>query len=210
MARFPILLALCCSQAAYAGACVAQVGMDCYGEDIGGGVKNISSVMTEQVCCSLCAADPKCKVAVFIPKFPGEPGISSCGLKSGCAKPQPFPNRVKLCQPGDHSCPLPPPAPPMYPCACSTCPCPKGEVLPRTCDAGSVAAKLPFCDHTAPLATRMHDLVNRLTREEKINLVTQADTGFLPRLNLKEFNFFNTCLHGWCVCIGTVAAALMR
>jgi hypothetical protein len=41
------------------------------------------------------------------------------------------------------------------------------------------------------------DLVKRLTREEKINLVTRADTGFLPRLNLKEFKFFNTCLHGW-------------
>jgi beta-glucosidase len=41
------------------------------------------------------------------------------------------------------------------------------------------------------------DLVGRLTREEKVNLVTQADTGFLPRLNLKEFKFFNTCLHGW-------------
>jgi len=25
----------------------------------------------------------------------------------------------------------------------------------------------------------------------------KADTGFLPRLNLKRFNFFNTCLHGW-------------
>jgi beta-glucosidase-like glycosyl hydrolase len=43
----------------------------------------------------------------------------------------------------------------------------------------------------------VQDLVSRLTQEEKINLVQQADTGFLPRLNLKEFNFFNTCLHGW-------------
>jgi beta-glucosidase len=77
------------------------------------------------------------------------------------------------------------------------CPCPKGEVLPRTCDEGSVSAKFPFCDHTQPLAARVRDLVGRLTREEKINLVTQADTGFLPRLNLKEFEFYNTCMHGW-------------
>jgi beta-glucosidase len=62
---------------------------------------------------------------------------------------------------------------------------------------GSTAAGLPFCDHTKPVADRVVDLVSRLTREEKINLVQQADTGFLPRLNLKEFNFFNTCLHGW-------------
>jgi beta-glucosidase len=41
------------------------------------------------------------------------------------------------------------------------------------------------------------DLVKRLTREEKINLVETADTGFLSRLNLKGFKFFNTCLHGW-------------
>lgn len=30
-----------------------------------------------------------------------------------------------------------------------------------------------------------------------IDYYEQADTGFLPRLNLKAFNFFNTCLHGW-------------
>ena len=70
-------------------------------------------------------------------------------------------------------------------------------MLPRTCDSGSTAAGLPFCDHAEPVAARITDLLSRLTREEKINLVTQADTGFLPRLNLKEFHFFNTCVHGW-------------
>jgi beta-glucosidase len=81
-------------------------------------------------------------------------------------------------------------------CPCSTCPCPK-NLLPRTCDKGSVSSNLSFCDISKPVEARVADLVTRLTREEKINLVTQADTGFLPRLNLKEFNFFNTCHHGW-------------
>ena len=36
----------------------------------------------------MCAADPQCKVAVYIPNYPGEPGISACSMKSGCAKPQ--------------------------------------------------------------------------------------------------------------------------
>ena len=47
-----------------------------------------------------------------------------------------------------------------------------------------------------PVAARVADLVSRLTRREKIDLVVQADTGFLPRLNLKEFKFFNTCKSG--------------
>ena len=70
-------------------------------------------------------------------------------------------------------------------------------MLPRTCDAGSVAAELPFCDHRKPTAVRIGDLLQRLTREEKLGLVQQASPGFLPRLNLKEFQFFNTCQHGW-------------
>jgi hypothetical protein len=132
---------------------------------------------------------------VYIPAFPNATsGLAACMLKSNCSKPQPFQNRVKCCQPGDSSCP---PTPPVYPCPCTKCPCPKGQVLPRTCDPGSTAAGLPFCDHTLPLAARVTDLVKRLTREEKINLVETADTGFLSRLNLKGFKFFNTCLHGW-------------
>ena len=95
-------------------------------------------------------------------------------LKSACSKPQRFPNRVKCCQASNNVCPLPPPPPPVYPCPCTKCPCPAGEVLPRTCDAGSTAAGLPFCDHNAPLASRVRDLVSRLTRQEKLNLVTMA------------------------------------
>ena len=186
--------------AAAAAACVFQDSMDCYGDGVPGGGVNHSSVMTRTACCALCAADPRCKVSVYIPNFPNPtspPGMAACLLKSNCSKPHPFNNRIKCCQPGDHSCPIPPPPPPAYPCPCQTCPCPEGEVLPQTCEAGSTAAGLPFCDHTAPLDDRVRDLVSRLTTEEKINLVSQADTGFLPRLNLKEFHFFNTCLHGW-------------
>ena len=162
---------------------------------------NSSDVMTQSECCRLCSADPKCAVSVYIPSYPDSAikpsNRSACMFKTKCSKPQPFPNRVKCCQPGDASCPPPPPPAPAYPCPCAKCPCPAGEVLPRTCDAGSTAAGLPFCDHGAPVAARVADLVSRLTREEKINLVTQADTGFLPRLNLKAFHFFNTCVHGW-------------
>lgn len=82
------------------------------------------------------------------------------------------------------------------PCPCIVCPCPN-NVLPRTCDSPSVAASLPFCDVSKPVQERIADLVSRLSREEKINLVKQVDTGFLPRLNLKEFRFYRTCMHGW-------------
>ena len=191
---FSALLGSAAALAAVEGTrCRFQQESDCYGDDIRG-VRNSSALLTEQACCDLCAADSECSVAVFIPAYPGSPGVSGCSLKSGCSKPQPFPDRVKCCQPGDTSCPAPPPA---YPCPCDVCPCPAGEVLPRTCDDGSVSAKLPFCDHAQPFAVRVRDLLSRLTREEKINLVTQADTGFLPRLNLKGFKFFNTCMHGW-------------
>ena len=85
------------------------------------------------------------------------------------------------------------------PCPCTSCPCngKAGSVLPRTCDVPSISAALPFCDSTKSNSVRINDLISRLTREEKINLVIMSDTGFLPRLNLKEFNFYNTCLHGW-------------
>jgi beta-glucosidase len=82
-------------------------------------------------------------------------------------------------------------------CACAVCPCAEQALLPRTCAAGSVAHAMPFCDATKPTDARVADLLSRLTRQEKISLVERADTGFLPRLNLKEFEFFNTCLHGW-------------
>ena len=195
----PLLLALLLAGGDSAGACNFQAGMDCYGDALPcsnpDGCTKSTSVMTEVECCKICAADPKCKVAVYIPAFPNaSSGLAACMLKSNCSKPQPFQNRVKCCQPGDSSCP---PTPPVYPCPCTKCPCPKGQVLPRTCDPGSTAAGLPFCDHTLPLAARVTDLVKRLTREEKINLVETADTGFLSRLNLKGFKFFNTCLHGW-------------
>jgi beta-glucosidase len=82
-------------------------------------------------------------------------------------------------------------------CACTTCPCAEQALLPRTCEAGSVAHALPFCDATKPTDARVADLLSRLTRQEKVSLIERADTGFLPRLNLKQFGFFNTCLHGW-------------
>lgn len=54
-----------------------------------------------------------------------------------------------------------------------------------------------FCNTSDSTSNRIADLLSRLTRAEKLYLVAKADTGFLPRLNLKEFQFFNTCLHGW-------------
>ena len=34
-------------------------------------------------------------------------------------------------------------------CACATCPCAEQALLPRTCEAGSVAHAMPFCDATS-------------------------------------------------------------
>ena len=176
-------------------ACRFEGETDCDGHDVSGGATNRSSVLTLDACCALCSATADCEVSVYIPDFKSDAGgaIAACLLKSACPSPSRLQNRIKCCQPSDNSCP---PPPPPEPCPCSTCPCPSG-VLPRTCDHGSVAASLPFCDSANPTETRVADLVSRLTRQEKINLVQFADTGFLPRLNLKEFNFYNTCLHGW-------------
>ena len=55
------------------------------------------------------------------------------------------------------------------------------------------------------LTAEKADLVSRLTRTEKINLILVADTGFLPRLNLKEFGFYSTCAHGWSFAGGPTA-----
>ena len=82
-------------------------------------------------------------------------------------------------------------------CPCVQCPCTEQMILPRTCEPGSSAFALPFCDARLSREDRVADLLSRLTREEKEGLVAHADTGFLPRLNLKQFKFFNTCMHGW-------------
>ena len=82
-------------------------------------------------------------------------------------------------------------------CPCKPCPCEPASILPRTCDPGSAAADLGFCDASRPVEERVADLVSRLTRREKIELVAKADTGFLPRLNVKEFDLYHTCFRGW-------------
>ena len=119
-----------------------------------------------------------------------------CGY-DGCVDPTLFPNSTAIITAMQQTDAEINSKPPVSPCPCTPCPCPAGKVLPRTCDAGSAAADLAFCDHEAPVATRVQDLISRLTRQEKLNLVTMADTGFLPRLNMKDFKFFNTCVHDW-------------
>ena len=109
----------------------------------------------------------QCTVSVYIPDRYGDGKMSSCLMKSSCENKTHTHNRIKCCQQGDESCP---PPPPPQPCPCTSCPCPPGP-LPRTCETGSVSSSLPFCDVTKGVAMRVDDLLSRLTREEKINLV---------------------------------------
>lgn len=169
--------------------------VDCDGNDIGH-VTNSTAVLTPSECCRVCATEPGCKVAVLVSPWQG--GNARCLMKSGCSTPTPLDDRVLICpaDSGDPAC-TPPAPPPGTPCPCASCPCDRQKVLPRTCDAGSVAAGMPFCNASLPTSERVADLLGRLSRTEQLYLVDKADTGFLPRLNLKEFKFFNTCVHGW-------------
>lgn len=54
---------------------------------------------------------------------------------------------------------------------------------------------LPYQDPTLSFEERAEDLVNRLTIDEKVNIV-RYDSEAIPRLGIPAHNFWNECLHG--------------
>jgi hypothetical protein len=77
----------------------------------------------------------------------------------------------------------PPPPPPLPPV--------------RTCAPDSIAASMPFCDQTKPMAERAAALVANLTMQEKLStfmLTGQLDG--IPRLNVKKFRWDATDIEG--------------
>lgn len=59
----------------------------------------------------------------------------------------------------------------------------------------TASERLPYLDPDLPLATRVEDLVARLTLEEKVSQMVHAARA-IPRLSVPEYNWWNECLHG--------------
>ena len=59
----------------------------------------------------------------------------------------------------------------------------------------AASERLPYLDPDLPLATRVEDLVGRLTIEEKVAQLMNAAPA-IPRLGVPEYNWWNECLHG--------------
>jgi beta-glucosidase len=55
--------------------------------------------------------------------------------------------------------------------------------------------QLPYKDQSQPLAVRVHDLVSRLTLEEKVSLLGYRSKA-VPRLGIPAYNWWNEGLHG--------------
>lgn len=61
--------------------------------------------------------------------------------------------------------------------------------------ATSRASQPPYLDASLPIEQRVGDFVSRLTLEEKAALMND-DSEAIPRLNIKEYHYWNEALHG--------------
>jgi beta-glucosidase len=62
--------------------------------------------------------------------------------------------------------------------------------------AASLPAQTPvYQNPSAPLDARVHDLISRMTLEEKVSQLMN-DSAAIPRLNVPAYNWWNECLHG--------------
>src|SRR5262245_53386992 len=57
------------------------------------------------------------------------------------------------------------------------------------------AQTLPYQDTNLPFEARARDLVSRMTLEEKVSQMKDVAPG-IPRLGVKEYNWWNEALHG--------------
>ena len=85
----------------------------------------------------------------------------------------------------------PTPAPPTPPT-----PPPTPNYMP--CTAGSPGEKMPFCDHTKPVADRVKDLIGRMSMDEKCAMVNDNMGGnkAVPSVGWNGYNWNTECLHG--------------
>ncbi|XP_073009826.1 probable beta-D-xylosidase 2 isoform X1 [Typha latifolia] len=63
------------------------------------------------------------------------------------------------------------------------------------CAPESPAVSLPFCGTSLPIRARVRDLVGRLTREEKIQMLVNKAAG-VPRLGIAGYEWWSEALHG--------------
>jgi beta-glucosidase len=61
--------------------------------------------------------------------------------------------------------------------------------------ASNILEKPAYLDTSLPFAERAKDLVQRLTLEEKVGLMSHPATG-IPRLNIPAYNYWSEALHG--------------
>ncbi|KAF3437761.1 hypothetical protein FNV43_RR20517 [Rhamnella rubrinervis] len=67
---------------------------------------------------------------------------------------------------------------------------------PFACDPGNKLTKsLKFCRVSAPISSRVTDLIGRLTLQEKIMLLVNNATA-LPRLGIQSYEWWSEALHG--------------
>jgi hypothetical protein len=161
----------------FVGPCTFSEGLDCDGQDmkkIPGDPKN----MTQEQCCSLCKAEPGCKVAVLATSW--QNGQNLCELKSGCESPKTgMAHRVKCCLPGgSDSCSGGGGGKPAWQC--------KKDALPT------------FCDHTKPIDTRVAELVSKMTAQEKIDQVGSNGVPSIDRLGIPGYQWWGEAQHGVC------------
>lgn len=58
-----------------------------------------------------------------------------------------------------------------------------------------MSEQFPFRDQSLPMHERIEDLISRLTVEEKVFQLTN-DAASVPRLGIREYNYWNEALHG--------------
>lgn len=67
---------------------------------------------------------------------------------------------------------------------------------PFACDPrDATTANLPFCRESLPMRDRVHDLIGRLTLQEKIRLLVNNAIP-VPRLGIKGYEWWSEALHG--------------
>lgn len=69
--------------------------------------------------------------------------------------------------------------------------------IPRACSTPETSG-YPFCNPALPLDDRIHDLISRLTLEEKPYLLTARESplGNISRLGIPEYDWGGNCIHG--------------
>jgi beta-glucosidase-like glycosyl hydrolase len=69
-----------------------------------------------------------------------------------------------------------------------------GSPLPRTCDEAP-GKTLPFCNPSLSIATRVADIISRISLTEKIGLFGN-DADAVPSLNIVDYQWWSEALHG--------------